>query len=126
MTTTILLDYDNIQYQITYIIILFLLKISYNIYVAMVNNKLNNIRKKLDKLDDKFLILVKKRVKLVNEVLKTKKYKNQIIDKKRIKKILSNIKIKSQKKNIDVKVTKDIWKSMINTFIKYEFRNFKK
>ena len=64
----------------------------------MVNNKLNNIRKKLDKLDDKFLILVKKRVKLVNEVLKTKKYKNQIIDKKRIKKILSNIKIKSQKK----------------------------
>ena len=32
----------------------------------MVNNKLNNIRKKLDKLDDKYLILVKKRVKLVN------------------------------------------------------------
>ena len=92
----------------------------------MVNNKLNNIRKKLDKLDDKFLILVKKRVKLVNEVLKTKKYKNQIIDKKRIRKILSTIKKKSQKKNIDVKVTKDIWKSMINTFIKYEFRNFKK
>ena len=92
----------------------------------MVNNKLNNIRKKLDKLDDKFLILVKKRVKLVNEVLKTKKYKNQIIDKKRIKKILSNIKRKSQKKNIDIKVTEDIWKSMINTFIKYEFRNFKK
>ena len=91
----------------------------------MVNNKLNDIRKKLDKLDDKFLILVKKRVKLVNEVLKTKKYKNQIIDKKRIKKILSNIKIKSHKKNIDVKVTKDILKSMINTFIKYEFRNFK-
>ena len=92
----------------------------------MVNNKLNNIRKKLDKLDDKFLILVKKRVKLVNEVLKTKKFKNQIIDKKRIKKILSNIKRKSQKKNIDIKVTEDIWKSMINTFIKYEFRNFKK
>ena len=126
MTTTILLDYDNFQYSITYIIILFLLKISYNIYVAMVNNKLKNIRKKLDKLDDKFLILVKKRVKLVNEVLKTKKFKNQIIDKKRIKKILSNIKRKSQKKNIDIKVTEDIWKSMINTFIKYEFRNFKK
>ena len=92
----------------------------------MVNNKLNKIRKKLDKLDDKFLILIKKRVKLVNEVLKTKKYKNQIVDKKRIKKILSNIKTKSKKKNIDTKVTKDIWASMINTFIKYEFRNFKK
>ena len=92
----------------------------------MVNNKLNNIRKKLDKLDDKFLILVKKRIKLVNDVLLTKKYKNQIVDKKRIKKILSNIKTKSKKKKIDIKVTKDIWKSMINTFIKYEYRNFRK
>ncbi len=92
----------------------------------MVNNKLNNIRKKLDKLDDKFLILVKKRIKLVNDVLKTKKYKNQIVDKKRIKRILSNIRTKSRKKNIDTKVTKDIWTSMINTFIKYEYRNFRK
>ena len=92
----------------------------------MVNKKLNNIRKKLDKLDDKFLILVKKRVKLVNDVLKTKKYKNQIVDKKRIKRILSNIRTKSRKKNIDTKVTKDIWMSMINTFIKYEYRNFRK
>ncbi len=92
----------------------------------MINYKLLKIRKKLDKLDDKFLLLVKKRVNLVNEVLKTKKYKNQIIDKKRIKKILLNIKKKSQKNKIDTIVTNDIWKSMIRTFIKYEFRNFKK
>ena len=92
----------------------------------MVNNKLLKIRKKLDKLDDKFLALVKKRIALVNEVLKTKKYKNQIIDKKRIRKILSNIKKKSKKNKIDVKVTKEIWTSMIRTFVKYEFKNFRK
>ena len=92
----------------------------------MVNYKLLKIRKKLDKLDDKFLVLVKKRIKLVNEVLKTKKYKNQIIDKKRIKKILLNIRKKSKKNKIDVKVTNEIWTSMIKTFVKYEFRNFKK
>ena len=92
----------------------------------MVNNKLLKIRKKLDKLDDKFLALVKKRVALVNEVLKTKKYKNQIVDKKRIKKILSNIKKKSKRNKIDVKVTKEIWTSMIRTFVKYEFKNFRK
>ena len=48
----------------------------------MKNQKLQKIRKKLDKLDDKFLILIKKRTNLVNQVLLTKKYKNQIIDKK--------------------------------------------
>tara|TARA_B100001121_G_C18250173_1_gene416866 strand:+ start:105 stop:383 length:279 start_codon:yes stop_codon:yes gene_type:complete len=92
----------------------------------MKNKKLLSIRKKLDKLDDKFLFLIKKRTLLVNQVLKTKTLKNQIIDKKRIKKILSNIKLKSKRKNIDTKITNEIWKSMIRAYIKYEFRNFKK
>ena len=92
----------------------------------MKNKKLISIRKKLDKLDDKFLLLIKKRTLLVNQVLTTKTFKNQIIDKKRIKKILSNIKLKSKRKKIDVKITNEIWKSMIRAYIRYEFRNFKK
>ncbi len=92
----------------------------------MKNKKLLKIRKKLDKLDNKFLILVKKRIFLVNQVLLTKKYKSEIIDKKRISKILSNIKKKSKMRNIDTKITNEIWSSMIKAFIKYEFRNFKK
>ena len=92
----------------------------------MKNKKLISIRKKLDKLDDKFLSLIKKRTLLVNQVLTTKSFKNQIIDKKRIQKILSNIKLKSKRKNIDLKITNEIWKSMIRAYIKYEFRNFKK
>tara|TARA_Y100001958_G_C20847356_1_gene291351 strand:+ start:335 stop:613 length:279 start_codon:yes stop_codon:yes gene_type:complete len=92
----------------------------------MINKKLIPIRKKLDKLDDKFLILIKKRTSLVNRVLLTKNYKNQIVDNKRIKKILSNIRKKSIKRKIDPKITNEIWKSMIRAYIKYEFRNFKK
>ena len=103
-----------------------MIQISYNLYVAMINKRLIKIRKKLDKLDDKFLVLVKKRTSLVNQVLLTKRYKNQIVDKKRIKKILKNIKIKSKKKNIDTRITKEIWASMIKAYIKYEYRNFKK
>ena len=44
----------------------------------MENKNLNSIRKKLDNLDDKFLLLIKKRTHLVNQVLLTKKFKNQI------------------------------------------------
>ena len=54
----------------------------------MKNNKINIIRKQLDKLDLSLLNLIKKRSLLVSKILKQKEYKNQIIDKKRIKVIL--------------------------------------
>ena len=92
----------------------------------MKNKNIIKIRKRLDKLDDSFLNLIKKRTHLVDKVLSNKKNKKDIIDKKRISVILRNIKSKSQKKNIDPKITKKIWKSMIRAFIEYEFRNFKK
>ena len=54
--------------------------------------KLNNVRNKLDKLDDKLINLIKIRTDLVNDVLKLKQFKKDIIDKKRIKIILNKIK----------------------------------
>ncbi len=92
----------------------------------MINKNILKIRKKLDRLDDSFLTLIKKRTILVNEVLKNKKFKKDIVDKKRILKILKIINIKSKRKKIDPKITKKIWESMINAFIDYEYRNFKK
>ncbi len=92
----------------------------------MVNKKILKIRKKLDKLDNKFLDLIKKRSNLVNQVLLNKKFKKDIIDKKRIKIIMKNIYMKSKRKKIDPLITKRIWKSMILAYIDYEYRNFKK
>ena len=92
----------------------------------MVNKNILKIRKKLDKLDNAFLVLIKKRTKLVDQVLKNKKYKKDIIDRKRISIILKNISKKSKNKKIDPRITNKIWKSMISAFIDYEFRNFNK
>ena len=88
--------------------------------------KLIIIRKKLDKLDNSFIKLLKKRTILVNKVLQLKEYKNQIIDKKRINLILNQIKKKSIKIRIDPKITNRIWTNMIRAYIDYEKRNFKK
>ena len=88
--------------------------------------KLNLIRAKLDKLDTNLLYLIKSRSKLVNEVLKLKEFKNEIVDKKRINFILNKINKKSKKLKIDPKITNRIWKNMIWSFIDYERRNFKK
>ena len=88
--------------------------------------KLNILRRKLDKLDNSFIKLLKKRTELVKKVLILKERKNQIIDRKRIKNILIQIRKKSINNNLDPKVTKKIWKNMIWSFIDYEKRNFKK
>ncbi len=88
--------------------------------------KLNLVRIKLDKLDNNLLILIKKRTSLVNEVIKLKQYKKEIIDKKRIRFILNKIKKKSIRLTIDPKITNRIWKNMIWSYIDYEKRNFKK
>ena len=92
----------------------------------MVHKNILKVRKQLDKLDNKLLDIVKKRTKLVDIVIKNKKFKKDIVDKKRIAVILKNISKKSKQRKIDIKITKKIWKSMINAFIDYEFRNFKK
>ena len=92
----------------------------------MVNKNIIKVRKELDKLDNHLLNIIKKRSKLVDIVIKNKKFKKDIIDKKRIKIILKNIIRKSKSKKIDHKITLKIWKSMISAFIDYEFRNFNK
>ena len=92
----------------------------------MVNKKILQIRKELDKLDNNLLDIIKKRTKLVDKVIQNKRFKKDIVDKKRISIILRNISIKSRNKKIDPKITKKIWSSMIKAFIAYDYRNFKK
>ena len=92
----------------------------------MVDKNIIKIRKRLDNLDNSFLKLIKKRTYLVNNVLKNKKFKKDIVDKKRISLILKNIVKKSKKRGIDPKITRKIWNSMIRAYIDYEYRNFRK
>jgi len=88
--------------------------------------KLEKIRKKLDRLDNEFLRLIKIRTDLVNKIVKLKEFKGEIVDTKRIKKILFNIRRKSLKKKINSTVTNKIWKNMILTYINHQRKNFKK
>jgi chorismate mutase len=88
--------------------------------------KLNLLRKKLDKIDNSLLLLIKKRSIVVKNVLNLKKYKSEIVDKKRINFILKKIKNKSIQNKIDPKITNRIWTNMIWSYIDYERRNFSK
>ena len=85
----------------------------------MINKQILRIRKDLDKLDNKLLEIIKKRVMLVDLVIKNKKYKKDIVDKKRISVILKNISKKSRAKKIDPKVTNRIWNSIITLWFNF-------
>ena len=92
----------------------------------MDKKKLQIARNKIDNLDNRFLLLIKERTNLVNQVIKIKKYKNQIVDNVRINKVLRNIRTKSIKMNIDPMISKKIWKKMIKIKIEYKKKKFKK
>ena len=89
-------------------------------------SNIQKIRKKLDKIDVKLLRLIKERSDLVDNVIKLKKTKKEIVDKKRINFILKTIKKKSIVAKIDPMITESIWKEMIRAFIRYEYKNIKK
>jgi len=94
----------------------------------MKNNskEMKQIRKKIDQVDDKLLPLMIKRSKLVEKALSLKKNKNEIVDKKRIEEISKKISKKSEELGGNSKLLKSIWLSIINNFIDYEDREFKK
>ena len=92
----------------------------------MNKNKLKLARDKVDQLDQKILILIKKRTQIVKYMLGFKKSKKQIVDYKRNNEIFRKIKNKSIKNGIDPKITKRIWKAMIWSYVDFQRRNFKK
>ena len=83
-------------------------------------------RKKLDKLDNKLLSLIKIRTEIIKKVISLKNNKKEIVDKKRIAYILRKVKKASIKRKIDPSITNKIWKNMIWSYIDFERKNFKK
>jgi len=84
------------------------------------------IRMKIDQVDDKLLPLMVKRSKLVEKALSLKKKQTEIVDKKRIDEISKKIVKKSIELGGNSKLLKSIWLSIIQNFIDYEKREFKK
>ena len=92
----------------------------------MDKKKLKKARNKIDLLDKSIFNLLKKRTKVVKYMLSLKQFKSQIVDHKRINTILKNIRKRSIQHAIDPRLTTNIWKSIIWSYIDYQRRNFKK
>jgi len=85
---------------------------------------LEKVRKNIEKFDYQILKILSKRRK---EVLKVIKYKpkNKIVDPKRIAKMIKVRVAKGKKLKLESFIVKNIWLSMINSFIKLERKKYK-
>ena len=92
----------------------------------MNKKKLNIARKTIDQLDKKIFYLIKKRTYVVKHMLSLKKFKKEIIKNKIINEKIKKIHSKSIKNNIDPKITKRIWNSIIWSYVNFQKKNFKK
>ena len=83
------------------------------------NKNIQNIRNNIDKIDTQILKYLSLRRK---EVLKITKYKtrSEIVDKKRISQIIRILTKKGKKFKIEAFIIKNIWGSMIKSFIALE------
>jgi chorismate mutase len=88
--------------------------------------KMREIRKQIDKVDSKILPLMIKRSRLVSKALDLKTRKSEIIDRKRINQIKKKVASHSKKLGANPKLISDIWMSIIQNFINFEKKNFKK
>ena len=88
--------------------------------------KMKIVRSAIDRIDEKILPLMVKRSKLVNKALEIKTRKKEIVDRNRIKQILIKVGSKSKRMNANPKLIKSIWMDMIQNFIEYERKEFKK
>ena len=85
---------------------------------------LEKVRKNIDKFDFQILKILSKRRK---EVLKVIKYKpkSKIVDQKRIAKMIRVRVAKGKKLKLESFIVKNIWLTMINSFIKLERKKYK-
>ena len=92
----------------------------------MNKKNLYKLRIKIDSIDEKIFVLIKKRTLIVKKMLKLKKNKRDIVDQKRIREILKKIRRKSLINKIDPNITDKIWKSIIWSYIDYQRKSFRK
>ena len=85
---------------------------------------LEKVRKNIDNFDFQILKILSKRRK---EVLKVIKYKpkSRIVDNKRIAKMIKVRVAKGKKLKLESFIIKNIWLTMINSFIKLERKKYK-
>ncbi|MBI3378522.1 MAG: chorismate mutase [Nitrospirae bacterium] len=86
---------------------------------------LEEIRQKIDKIDDEIIELLSKRAKLVIKAGKLKKDEQGVRDPKRVEQVINKVKSKAAEAGLDPYIAEQIYRAIIGCFIDRELKEFK-
>ncbi len=84
--------------------------------------KLNDIRRKIDRIDSEIIGLLSERSRLVSEAGKLKEDEAGVRDQGRVEQVISKIKEKAEKSGLDPDIAEQIYRTAINCFINKELK----
>ena len=89
-------------------------------------NGLADIRKNIDRLDDRIIKLMSERSGYVRQASRFKTEESGVKDESRVAKVLDKIGSLAAKYGMDPEIAREVYKTMINCFINMEMTEFKK
>jgi isochorismate pyruvate lyase len=88
-------------------------------------NSMEEVRENIDNIDQNIVELIAKRGAFVSQAAKFKKDKQDVKAPKRVEEVISKVLTYAKKSNANQTVVENVYRSMIDAFIKAEMKEFK-
>ena len=89
-------------------------------------NSIEEVRNNINNIDEQIVKLIAQRGEFVNQVAKFKKDSDAVKAPKRVEEVISKVKKLAQLNGTNEEVVENIYRTMINSFIKLEMKEFEK
>ena len=89
-------------------------------------NSIEEVRNNINNIDEQIVKLIAQRGKFVNQAAKFKKDSDAVKAPKRVEEVISKVKKLAQLNGANEEVVENIYRTMINSFIKLEMKEFEK
>ena len=89
-------------------------------------NSIEEVRNNINNIDEQIVKLIAQRGKFVNQAAKFKKDSDAVKAPKRVEEVISKVNKLAQLNGANEEVVENIYRTMINSFIKLEMKEFEK
>ena len=89
-------------------------------------NSIEEVRNNINNIDEQIVKLIAQRGKFVNQAAKFKKDSDAVKAPKRVEEVINKVKKLAQLNGANEEVVENVYRTMINNFIKAEMKEFEK
>ena len=92
----------------------------------MICNNIEEVRNNINNIDEQIVKLIALRGEFVNQAARFKKDSNAVKAPKRVEEVISKVRNLAKATGANEEVVKNVYRTMINSFIKAEMKEFEK